>query len=45
MFQKMLQGGGGGSSEPITWETFNKNTVSTNYTITNKDKYTQISEG
>ena len=39
MFQKMLQGGGGGSSEPITWETFNKNTVSTNYTITNKKGY------
>ena len=39
MFQKMLQGGGGGSSEPITWETFNTNAVTTEYTITNKKGY------
>ena len=29
----------GGSSEPITWETFNKNTITENYTITNKKGY------
>ena len=39
MFQEMLQGGSGGSSEPITWETFNKNTITTEYTITNKKGY------
>ena len=39
MFQEMLQGGSGGSSEPITWETFNTDEVITEYTITNKKGY------
>ena len=39
MFQKILQGGGGGSSEPITWETFHTDIVTTEYTITNKKGY------
>ena len=38
MLQKMLQGGGGGSSEPI-WETANKGSPNTDYTITNKKGY------
>lgn len=38
MFQKMLQGGGSGSSEPI-WETDNNGTPNTDYTITNKKGY------
>ena len=36
MFQKMLQGGSGGSSGPIIWETFNQSAPVSNYTITNK---------
>ena len=39
MFQEILQGGGGGSSEPITWETFNQSNPILNYTITNKKGY------
>lgn len=41
MFQKMLQGGSGGSSgssEPI-WETAIESTPNTGYTITNKKGY------
>ena len=39
MFQEILQGGGGGSSEPITWETFHTDETVTEYTITNKKGY------
>ena len=39
MFQKMLQGGSAGSSEPITWETFNQSFPVSDYTITNKKGY------
>ena len=40
MYQKILQGGsGGGSSEPITWETAIESTPNNGYTITNKKGY------
>ena len=38
MFQEILQGGGGGSSEPI-WETAIESKPNTGYTITNKKGY------
>ena len=38
MFQKMLQGGSGGS-EPFTWETFRQDSGVSDYTITNKKGY------